>query len=538
MKKLIITIVGMICLTSCLPNNNSPLTFETYEINADGATEEGVPAELSIKFDIPTKENNMQETIIENYKQLIEQSEVGKELNMSLDGTLQDIAKAYSDYFPKGIEKGELDPAFYILRIESGYQTDHSVNFMVSSGIFSNGGPYENIVVMNRYDGKFLRTEDMMQISNDDVIRLAQEHAKEFEVNPYDLIEGYYQIVPDSAGCLLHYLIGSHLFGEIRMPVSSVEPYLTDAGKEVFGLVQPGWWERTTRKVSPITRYILYGLGGILIIILLLYWGQKQSEKETRARYERERAETERLRQAADNGDAQACAELAERYINGLGTARNYKTAIELAKKSLDSGNGNAKVILGSAYFEQAKQYMENADMQKAVEFYRLSTQYGESRAYHNLAVCYFQGKGVTQNLHKGLELAKKAYDMGNKNVCGTIASYYRNPDFGINDHVTGHKWDMIGAKAGNTLCQIRVAFDYEDGTGVQINIGEAYKWFKIIADDINAPADKRGVACWKYGTWIGGTGAIEEGKRYIKTAQRLKNKNALKYGDGYLKIK
>lgn len=528
-------------LTACQTDSHEAITFEQFEIEADGATEDGVPAAMSIKFDIPTEENGTQEKITENYKQLIRQTEVGKALNLPLDGSLQDIAKAYTDYFPRGVKEEELRPAMYLLWIESGFQTEKSVNFKVSSGIFSNGGPYEDIVVMNRNDGKFLHTEELLSIPHADLERLAQEYTTDPDINLNDLIEGYYQIVPDSAGCLLHYLIGSHLFGEIRMPVSAVEPYLTEAGKEVFRLEQPGWWGLTTRGISPWIRYLLYGLCGVLALILLVAWSIYDDGKQLKKKVAEVNAELDRLQHAADRGDAQACAELAQRYINGFLVQTDLKKAIKLAHKALDLGNSDAKRILGIAYFEQGKNYMASgmdSDVRNGAESYRKSTQYDYAPAFNKLGVCYLKGKGLEQNIRLGFELVKTSYEKGCIDACAAMASYYYEPQYGNVDPVMEHKWNLTGAKGGCTICQLRLGYAYDLGNKtVAKDVREARKWFKLVADNIDAPKRERGAACWWYAKTSFDLEQIEEGKRYVRKAIDLGYDTALKYGYKYLRL-
>lgn len=252
-----------------------------------------------------------------------------------------------------------------------------------------------------------------------------------------------------------------------------------------------------------------------------------------------ERKAVELFQKSADSGNAKAYNDLAKCCLNGSGVNANKQKAIEYAKKSIDLGCTEAKVTLGDIYYEMAKDFRDGKgvtkDENKAISLFEQAGEYGNSKAYNSLAKCYLSGTGVTKNGQKSLEYATKSYEMGNKNACATIGTYYRIGEFIPEDHINGHKWDIIGAQAGNVLCQIRVGIDFQKGYGVSENKREACKWYKKVADNKNASPKDRGMASYRYGVLIGELGNISEGKEYIRKAQQLGNEIALKEGNKYL---
>lgn len=245
------------------------------------------------------------------------------------------------------------------------------------------------------------------------------------------------------------------------------------------------------------------------------------------------------FQKAAENGEVKAYNDLARCFLKGMGVAADKEIALEYARKSMSLGCDEAKDTIGDIYFEQAKCFRDGSgvekDTQKAMSLFEKAGEYGNSKAYNSLAKFYLQGIGVPIDGGKGLELAMKSYEMGNKKACSTISTYYRMGKFIPEDHVNGHKWDLIGAKAGNILCQIRLGIDYEKGYGVAKNEREACCWYKKVADNNEACQEDRGMASYRYGVLIGILGNQQKGKSYIRQAQKLGNKTAIDNGDKYL---
>lgn len=254
-----------------------------------------------------------------------------------------------------------------------------------------------------------------------------------------------------------------------------------------------------------------------------------------------EKKAVEYFQKSAERGHAKAYKELAECYLKGEGVLVDKDKALELASKSLEMGCSEAKNTLGDIYYEQAKDSRDGKgvikDERKAINLFWKSTEYNNTKAFNALARCYLSGTGVPEDGKKGLELAMKSYEMGNKDACAIIGTYYRMGKFLPEDNVNGHKWDIIGAQAGNVLCQIRVGIDFHRGYGVAVNKSEACRWYKKVADNKDADKKDRGMASYRYGVLIGSLGNESEGKEYIRKAQELGDKTALEEGHKYLNL-
>ena len=750
-----ILFVYLLLFCSCFAQNTSSIIFNNLDRDVDAINSDNVPAELSIRIANPTKESENYDAIVGGIKDLIRHSKVGKELNLSNDGTLEEIVDSYENYFPIGISEGELEPGCrYNLWIEYKYQNSKCVIFLVSDGIYGNGGPMEHYYVLRLSDGHIMQRDEMVNISEKDVIKLAQTYADdEEEINPYDLTSELYNFSPCADGCLLQYPIGSHFSNEIIIPMDAISAYLTDEGKELlfsaFGnqasnkelVLSKNWWRRLANKTgitdtnnnSPLiaifiltvvglillnkkyrllkmslvviigileiyyfnfhtdsiwfyegesswyvklfalclivatlviqckltdeiliddsldgdkryaadsgmisviiiaiaaiawflqyavsswlglpTPALIVGYLSLIVIIVLLArlikvnqvgnyfiicllctfislsgvivtmfycWGTgiiaflisfvissknnqrsvvyankiKAEEGDIDSVYKLGRhylngtsglainpqKAVECFKKVAENGNARAYIDLAECYLTGRGVSKDWLKAIDLGKKSLRMGNEDAKTFLGILYYDRGKAYHEGNglphDEEKAVEMYKISGEYGYAKAYSSLSRRYMEGIGVQMDGNKGLEMAMKAYNMGYINACVNISAYYRMGKFIPEDYVNGHKWDMIGAKAGIPVCQIRVAIDYEQGYGgVQKNYTEAARWYKKVIDNNKTIKKDLGYACWKYASMQFSLGNDSEGEYYVRKAASHGNKHAQDLLDAY----
>lgn len=291
MKKYLITLfVGF--LTSCVAPSHENVNFITYQKEISAENSEGVPAELSIKIAIPEENSKEYNTIICGIKDIIKNSKVGEELNQPLNGSLQEIVNSYERFFPIGISDETLYPGCrYDLWIENKYQNDKCISFLVSDGIYGNGGPNEYYSILRLSDGHIMQKNELVDISTEDIVRLAKIYSQQ-EVNPYDLEEGIYNISPDNDGCKLQYPIGSHFFNEINIPTNEILPYLTKEGKELFVpfnssdnqllnmdysfVLSQEWWRGLAKQISipstnsdlPFYCIIVLGLLGMFLLRL------------------------------------------------------------------------------------------------------------------------------------------------------------------------------------------------------------------------------------------------------------------------------
>ena len=144
------------------------------------------------------------------------------------------------------------------------------------------------------------------------------------------------------------------------------------------------------------------------------------------------------LKRSADAGHWISIMDLADCYSDGIGVSQDKLKAIDLYKRVYELGSGEAANKIGLIYV-----YDENQNnSEEAVKWYRKGFEKGHDWSGYNLAYCYSNGIGVSQDELKALELYKKVYELG-------------------------------GSASGKTACEIGGIYLGQE------KLKEAYMWYK-----------------------------------------------------------
>ena len=135
----------------------------------------------------------------------------------------------------------------------------------------------------------------------------------------------------------------------------------------------------------------------------------EQSEAYLKGRQQKLEESVKGLREAAEQGDAEAQVMLAETYSNEFGI-QNAKEAVKWARKAAEQGNAEAQFGLGVAY-----SYGEGVaqDYDEAAKWFRKAADQEHMLAQFNLALCYGRGEGVAENHEEGVKWLRKAAAQG-----------------------------------------------------------------------------------------------------------------------------
>ena len=168
----------------------------------------------------------------------------------------------------------------------------------------------------------------------------------------------------------------------------------------------------------------------------------------------------EMFQQAANMGLKEAQYNLGVCYEKGNGVKKNDTKAIEWYTKSADQWSNNARLRLEEYHLkynwlaQNTKRNTQKGDSlrnigkyDEAVKWYEIAARRGDATAQFNLAGCYANGQGVTQDYEKAFELLAQA------------------------------------AEQGQAFAQADLGFCYENGIGVSKNIIDAAKWYQKAAD-------------------------------------------------------
>lgn len=102
-----------------------------------------------------------------------------------------------------------------------------------------------------------------------------------------------------------------------------------------------------------------------------------------------------RQQKAAEQGNADAQAQLGEMYLKGEGVPRNYEAALSWYNKAAQRGSDYAQFKLGEMF---SKGEGMPRDYYQSVVWYRKAAEQGNKFAQGNLGVMYREGQGVPRN--------------------------------------------------------------------------------------------------------------------------------------------
>jgi localization factor PodJL len=160
------------------------------------------------------------------------------------------------------------------------------------------------------------------------------------------------------------------------------------------------------------------------------------------------------LQSQVDLGNAKAEFELASRYAEGRGLARDLKAAAQWYEKAAAQGLASAQYRAGSLY---EKGLGVTRDLAQAKTWYQKAAEQGNVRAMHNLAVLMAEG-GET----------------GKPDYAGAAQWFRSAAEFGVRDS------------------QYNYAILLARGLGVAQNLSSSYMWFAIAASQGDVDAGKK----------------------------------------------
>ncbi len=128
-------------------------------------------------------------------------------------------------------------------------------------------------------------------------------------------------------------------------------------------------------------------------------------------------------------------------------------------------------------------------DLDTAVEWYRKAADANDPTAMHKLALAYYNGNGVDQNIVDTVEWFEKAADAGNSDSMLRLGLIYHAGD-GIGKNLAkALQWYHKAAKAENPEAMHNLGAMYYAGEGTDKNIPIAVKWLEKAATAGNVQA-------------------------------------------------
>ena len=128
-----------------------------------------------------------------------------------------------------------------------------------------------------------------------------------------------------------------------------------------------------------------------------------------------------------------------------------------------------------------------NAD--GAASEYRIAAEQGDAEAQHNLALMYYNGKGVPRDYKQAETWFRLAAEQGNASAQSNLGVMYANGEGVPRDYKQAAMWSRLAAEQGNAFAQDNLGFMYLHGKGVPRDYKQAETWFRLAAEQEYASA-------------------------------------------------
>ena len=213
---------------------------------------------------------------------------------------------------------------------------------------------------------------------------------------------------------------------------------------------------------------------------------------------------------------------------NNFALARRPSSAVEKAAP------GAKRILSGMVadvqlenWFRAGEKYYNGWDVPQdyaeAVKWYRKAAEKNHAAAQQKLGICYLRGDGVKEDCAEAEKWYRKAAEqghavaqisLGNCLVYGDHLDYpAMNPDVAEALLCEAAKWYRKAAEQNHAKGQFELGFCYAAGQGVPEDFVEAYKFYKLAAEQNLKDAVERLDSIVKQMTSV----EIAEGKRRIR---------------------
>ena len=134
---------------------------------------------------------------------------------------------------------------------------------------------------------------------------------------------------------------------------------------------------------------------------------------------------------------------------------------IEKVKQRANQGDAEAQFLLASAY-QDGLAVSKSSEL--AAEWYQKAANKGNTLAMSNLGVMYLNGLGVVKDDARAVHWYQKAADKGNTYAMGSLGWMYQNGLGVVKDDARAVRWYQKAADKGNTYAMGSLGWMYENG--------------------------------------------------------------------------
>lgn len=203
---------------------------------------------------------------------------------------------------------------------------------------------------------------------------------------------------------------------------------------------------------------------------------------------------------AAAQGNGEAAHGLGMIYANGLGVAVDLAAAAHWYEIAVEIGNDAGQVALGLMH---ASGQGVPHDPSRAAALFRQAADAGNARARHNLGLLYLRGEGVPRDNAVAEAAFREAARAGYAPAMLSLAQLCERGPYAAAGTAEAVLWYKTAAADGNAEAQFILGGLYARGDGVPQQFDEAAKWFESAAQQGHAAAQLNIAALYMQGTGV-----------------------------------
>ena len=202
---------------------------------------------------------------------------------------------------------------------------------------------------------------------------------------------------------------------------------------------------------------------------------------------QRRRDAIRKLRQAAEEGHADAQAKLAYMHMfHDDDVPLNLGEAVRWSRRAAEQGNAEAQSLLGFAYSIGRG---VPQDEEEAVRWLRRAAEQGNADAQYRLGRMYERGLGVARDETAAARWLQQAAEQGHSDAQDRLdVAYSAERDVPEDEQEAVQRLEKA-AKEGDIDAQAKLGLAYYLGKGVTKHEGKAERWFRQAAEQGHAEA-------------------------------------------------
>ena len=184
-------------------------------------------------------------------------------------------------------------------------------------------------------------------------------------------------------------------------------------------------------------------------------------------------------------------------------TAKLVGSLSRIPSEDAEIEGKTAAQIRSIAYNYQHGKGGKSVDYAKAMKYYHIAAERGNTDAMNDIGFMYERGLGVTKDDAEATKWYRKAAEQGNASGQNNFGIMYRDGLGVEKDYVEAVKWYRKAAEQGHAGGQLNLGYMYEKGYGVTKDNAEAVKWYRKAAEQGDAIAQCNLGICYQYGRGV-----------------------------------